>query len=974
MADRSVDSRENKENRPRGDRYPRSDRRESNDRRRHRSRSDRRDSHDRRRLRSRSRSRVRKSRSPTDRSDRSQRNDDSQKDKRSSRRSRSRSRERSANARYCTSCRRFGHNVDNCFYLHPELLEKRWLELAERNGRPPTYPSNNGAVAAMAQAQPQNLYPQNTGNVPLDRPPQGFALPAQLNSDTVWDYYDYAMFAWRDPEVAQTGSSLGIASVPEAMNAIVHSSAIPDPAYIQLWMPGQWLIDSGASNYFTAYKHVLSDFRTVPDVRIQTGNGFITGRGVGNVTLHTSLGLRKICDVLWVPDLAGRHNLLSIPQLIRKGCRIVMHGSKCRIFSSENSDAVELVAGSFNGKGFLLDMSVCNNSMHVVQRFQDSVLPCAPSGAIAMLAGTEDTQPIEIWHIRLGHLNQASIQQLVSRSTGMTIGPAKQQTISMCCESCLRGAQHKSISHMRSGKVTKRLQHVWTDIKGPLLEKDIYGFRYMVIFIDELTRWTEQYPMLARSDLFNIYKLYEARMERLSGEYVVHLHADGEYISNDFRLHLRNKGISLFLTQPYAQQMNSLAERMMRTIIEHASSMLWCAMLPVGFWSYATQCSVFLLNRSPASALPNNITPYEAWYGQKPNLGFLKVFGCRATAHVPDELRTKADWTAKSSPNCIFVGYSETENLFELWDVEKGVLLRKRDVVFWGHDMGHSLLRSSALPHGVSILPSTLQPVASAIVGSDNRQIQLPVPSSAPKNDLPLPPLPGRQSIDKLPSEPSTAQRAKSGDLTFIPYQPPANALNAQVQSANFEDTELYLFANSVDVDVFHTPSNLPTLSLPRFEADHLPKTYKQALQHARAAEWVIAMKSELEKLRVNDTWDLVPLPPGRKAFPNKWVYSWVSGVKVAEALEKSMRHKRGVLSPQDQQRITQIAQTSLIPKARLVARGDLQREGVDYDQTYAPVVKFVSLRVFLSYAASLKLHVRHWDIVSAFLHGDIDM
>ena len=87
------------------------------------------------------------------------------------------------------------------------------------------------------------------------------------------------------------------------------------------------------------------------------------------------------------------------------------------------------------------------------------------------------------------------------------------------------------------------------------------------------------------------------------------------------------------------------------------------------------------------------------------------------------------------------------------------------------------------------------------------------------------------------------------------------------------------------------------------------------------------------------------------------------------------MRHKNnGLLSGTDQQKIAKIAQTSLFPKARLVARGDLQKEGLDYDQTYAPVVKFVSLRVFLSYASSLKLVVRHWDIVSAFLHGDIDL
>ena len=64
---------------------------------------------------------------------------------------------------------------------------------------------------------------------------------------------------------------------------------------------------------------------------------------------------------------------------------------------------------------------------------------------------------------------------------------------------------------------------------------------------------------------------------------------------------------------------------------------------------------------------------------------------------------TKSDWTSKSSPHCIFIGYSETENLYELWDVEKAALIRNRDVVFWEHEFSHPSLSTIALPHGVSI-------------------------------------------------------------------------------------------------------------------------------------------------------------------------------------------------------------------------------------------------------------------------------
>ena len=91
-----------------------------------------------------------------------------------------------------------------------------------------------------------------------------------------------------------------------------------------------------------------------------------------------------------------------------------------------------------------------------------------------------------------------------------------------------------------------------------------------------------------------------------------------------------------------------------------------------------------------------DMTPNEAWYDQLPNLGHLKVFGCRAAAHVPDELQVKSAWTAKST-ECIFSGYSETENLYQLWDVTKGDVIRKQDVIFFKKKLEHEMLEGSAL-------------------------------------------------------------------------------------------------------------------------------------------------------------------------------------------------------------------------------------------------------------------------------------
>ena len=93
---------------------------------------------------------------------------------------------------------------------------------------------------------------------------------------------------------------------------------------IQVPRCGDWHIDSRASNHYTAMQHILTDFRPTPDINIQTGSGVVIVKGIGNSTILSSLGTRKIHDIIWVPDLAGKNNLLCIPQLTRKGCLIIM--------------------------------------------------------------------------------------------------------------------------------------------------------------------------------------------------------------------------------------------------------------------------------------------------------------------------------------------------------------------------------------------------------------------------------------------------------------------------------------------------------------------------------------------------------------------------------------------------------------------------------------------------------------------------
>ena len=124
-----------------------------------------------------------------------------------------------------------------------------------------------------------------------------------------------------------------------------------------------------------------------------------------------------------------------------------------------------------------------------------------------------------------------------------------------------------------------------------------------------------------------------------------------------------------------------------------------------------------------------------------------------------------------------------------------------------------------------------------------------------------------------------------------------------------------------------------------------MPTTFKSAMESSSATKWKDACNSEVESLRKNKTWELVPLPHGRKAIGCRWVF------RIKE--NQSGEVKRF--------------------KARLVAKGFSQKYGVDYEETFAPVAKFTSIRILLSLSAKYKLTVHQMDVKTSVLNGLLD-
>ncbi|KAJ4711603.1 Retrovirus-related Pol polyprotein from transposon TNT 1-94 [Melia azedarach] len=145
-----------------------------------------------------------------------------------------------------------------------------------------------------------------------------------------------------------------------------------------------------------------------------------------------------------------------------------------------------------------------------------------------------------------------------------------------------------------------------------------------------------------------------------------------------------------------------------------------------------------------------------------------------------------------------------------------------------------------------------------------------------------------------------------------------------------FEDMVAYALQVAEEVD---TDSNEPS-------------TYKEAVTCTESTQWLAAMGDEMESLHKNQTWELTKRPRDRKIITCKWVYKKKEGETSVEGIKY---------------------------KARVVARGFTQREGVDYNEIFSPVVRHTSIRVLLAIVAHQDLELEQLDVKTTFLHGELE-
>lgn len=404
-----------------------------------------------------------------------------------------------------------------------------------------------------------------------------------------------------------------------------------------------------------------------------------------------------------------------------------------------------------------------------------------------------------------------------------------------------------------------------------------------------------------------------------------------EFFRHAFQTLVSSLGILHQSTCVYTPQQNGVAERMHRTILNMARALRFQASVPLKFWGDCVLTSVYLLNKLPTRSLHYK-TPFEILYSTPPSMSHIRTFGCLCYASSP-KLSNK--FSPRAIPT-VMVGYSLTQKGYIIYDLHSHSLFVNRHIVFKEDVFPFKDTQSSSDP---------IFPVLTFVCPDSH----IPVASISP-------PIPISPSVPSASSSPLVPTSSALNDHPFPPASSPISAPTPALPPRKFSKHS----KPPLWLQDFVTKSKSTTCSFPLsnyMSYTHLSPSYSSIISAYSAItetssykevaldpQWVYAMNLEIAALEDNNTWTFVNFPPGEKPIGWKWVYK----VKYKATCEVERL------------------------KARLVAKGFSQQEGLDYGETFSPIVKMVTVRTIIALAASKGWCIHQMDVHNAFLNDDL--
>ena len=470
-----------------------------------------------------------------------------------------------------------------------------------------------------------------------------------------------------------------------------------------------------------------------------------------------------------------------------------------------------------------------------------------------------------------------------------------------------------------SSRVNKRayapFDLVHSDVWDPCPVVSPIGFWYFVMFVNDYSRTTWIYLMKNRSELFSNFRALYAEIHTHFFVSVHNLRSNNakEYLFEQFQSLMLQNDILHQTSCVDTPSQNGVAERKNRHLLETARTLLFQMHVHKHFWADTISTACFFINRMPSSVL-NWATPFQTLFPHKSLFPIEpQVFGC--TCFVRD-VRLHVSKLDHKSLKYIFLSYSRVQKEYRCYC---------------------PTLRRYFVSTNVKFFETTPFSLSSSITsqGEDDDLLVYTIAS-------PVPPAPTSAPIPVKPLITQIYSRRQN---------PPDSSLTSATSSSDAVQNDDLLIALrkskrqcAHSISSFATYNHLSSSScsfIATLDLISLPHTVREALSHPG---WHSAMVEEMQTLDDNGTWNKVQLPAGKKVIACRWDFT----VKV---------NPYGLVA-----RL----------KAQLVAKGYAQTYGVDYSNTFSPVAKMTSVRLFISPTATYNWDLHRLDIKNVFLHGDL--
>lgn len=576
-----------------------------------------------------------------------------------------------------------------------------------------------------------------------------------------------------------------------------------------------WFVDNGATHHVCNNKSLFKKIHSFDSPHtVTTASGdVVKALGYGDIEIKVACSKTITLSNAWfVPTI--NKNLFSV---------LAAHDRKP---NSKFISTVTKCTFEVNGKVVLHGKRTTKNGLYRldIENSNNSNPASEPTASSMTGAG----RLLQLYHERFAHQNKKHTKDVIERELGIKVS-----NDSDLCEGCVYGKAHR-LQFGERKRATFPGEVIHTDICGPF-EKSFSGYRYFVLFKDDFTRFRFVHFIKEKSEAHDKFLLVLKECEQV-GHKIRSIQSDngGEFVNAQMKRTLENHGIQQLLAMPYCSEVNGFIERENRTVVEAARAMFHSQEgLPQSLWAEFINSAVYILNRTSNSGIPTK-SPYELWFGKKPNIKHLRIIGSECYAHIPKGKRRKME---KKAVKGKLVGYEFGG--YRIWTQGKNIV-RSRDVIFNERPL------------------------------TPNTTVRLP--KSETDDTLRTPKEKTVTDEEDMTSGRMVDEVTKDNSCNFPNIEDGGEEHYDHFScSSNSETKEEYSPRKLRDRSKIHAPERYTEQV--SMVTSNVPETYEEALKSQDSKEWVKAMASEMNSLKENDVWTLCDLPSGRKALPCKWAF-----------------------------------------------------------------------------------------------------